>query len=581
MPFISRVKVRNFRCFRKETELDLEQSTYLVGINNSGKTALLSALHCFFDSNAFIPEYLNKTELLAKQEGYNRSDISITFDLNLVSGPVRKKRMTERYGGTIEVSKSFTFREVSKTIVEEYIILGEAFSFDGLDEDVQAVLNSVSISYIHPQEGQQLLEKAQEKFKDRLFNNWGRHASVSDRLRELQEQWGELRKTANTYLSSALTTNLRRIWPSSSTKVDLPSRIEDIVAVSDIAFRSSPSLPEVTLTSQGTGAQSAILYQTHYILDSDRSLHRGMYFPMWLLDEPESFLHADIAVQLAKLLNSNEWLASIQMVISTHSPIILAASRQNPERTRWVVFQNHAVQSQKSVSEVADEDITSVGEMMGDPNFDAYFSASANETRVFLEDSRPLTMQKLVESDIPVTLGLDGISQVKKYLTVYSALPEAVNGKVFFLVDNDLGSRELSQYLVRRRRDRHQDGFARYQVCENVFILLMSPGFRAEDLFDEFDDILDECCNGIYDEHLNFQDHVPLNLTRAVSALRRKERPENIEEAKELIRNEQDVKNIFWDRVQQSGYSIADRHRTLLRALIDLEEAESINEIMS
>lgn len=574
MGFIRKVKVRNFRCFRRQTELDLNQSTYLVGINNSGKTALLSALHCFFDSNAFIPEYLNKTELLAKQEGYNRSDISITLDLNLVSGPVRKRRMTERYGETLEVSKSFTFREVSKTIVEEYVILGRSSSFDGLDEDLQALLNSVSISYIHPQEGQQLLEKAQEKFKDRLFNNWGRHASVSERLRELQEQWDELRRTANNYLSSALTTNLRRIWPSSSTKVDLPSRIEDIVAVSDIAFRSSPTLPEVTLTSQGTGAQSAILYQTHYILDSDRSLHRGMYFPIWLLEEPESFLHADIAVQLAKLLNSSEWLANIQMIISTHSPIILAASRQNSERTRWVVFQNHAVEFQKSVSEVTDEDITSVGEMMGDSNFDAYFSASVNETRVFLEDSRALTRQKLVEAGIPVTLGLDGISQVKKYLAVYSSLPDAVNGKIFFLIDNDRGARELSSYLRRRRQDRYQDGFARYRVSENVFIVLMSPGFQAEDLFDEFDDILEECCTLIYDDYLNFREQIPLNLTRAVSALRRKERPGDLEEAKALIRSEQDVKDMFWHRVQQSGYSVADRHRTLLRSLMNLQGAE-------
>jgi len=573
MGFISKVTVRNFRCFRRPTELDLGQSTYLVGINNSGKTALLSALHCFFNSNAFIPEYLNKTELLSKQEGYNRSDISITFDLNLVSGPVRKRRMTDAFGETLEVRKSFTFREVSKSIVEEYTISGENFSFDGLDDDVQAVLNSVSISYIHPQEGQQLLEKAQEKFKNRLFNNWGRHASVSERLRELQQQWDDLRQTANTYLSSTLTANLRRIWPSSSTKVDLPARIEDIVAVSDIAFRSSPSLPEVTLTSQGTGAQSTILYQTHYILDSDRSLHRGMYFPMWLLEEPESFLHADIAVQLAKLLNSSEWLANIQMVISTHSPIILAASRQTPERTRWVVFQSHAVELQKSVLEVTDGDIMSVGEMMGDSNFDAYFSASADETRVFLEDSRRLTKDKLVDAGIPVTFGLNGISQVKKYLAVYSSLPEAVNGKVFFLIDNDLGTRELRQYL-HRRRDRHEDGFARYPVSDNVFIVLMPSGFRSEDLFDEFDDILEECCDSIYDDQLNFRDQVPLNLTRAVSALRRKERPGNREEAKALIRNEQDVKDMFWERVQQSEYSVADGYRTLLRAIMDLEEAE-------
>jgi AAA15 family ATPase/GTPase len=571
MPLLKKVTVKNFRCFRRVTTVDLEQSTYFVGINNSGKTALLSAIHCFFDSSAFSPEYLNKTELASRKGGYNRSDITVIFDLSLVTKQARKEHMTGRFGSSLKIKKSFTFREASRTVVEEYYIQGKPYTFDTLDEDVRALLRSVSISYIHPQEGQQLLEKAQEKFKERLFSNWGRHASVSKRLKGLQQQWDELRRTANSYLSTALTQSLQRMWPQSSTKVNLPEKIKDIVSVSDITFRSSLNLPEVTLTSQGTGAQSTILYQTHYILDSDRSLHRGMYFPVWLLEEPESFLHADIAVKLGKLLNSDEWLENIQMVISTHSPIILASSRQNQERTRWVVLENHAVEKQKFAKDASDEEIASIGQMLGDTNFDAYFTASTNKLLVFLEDERQLTIQRLTEAGIPVTRALKGIDNVKKYLFVFESLPEVVNGEAFFLIDNDKGQKQISQFCKADHQDKIESNFERYRVTDGVFVILMPKGFCMEDLFDEFNDVLEECCSKIYDDKLDFRDNVPLELTRAVAALRGKGRATSVAEAKALIRNENDVKDIFWNRVEQSGYQIAQSHRSALRSLMNIE----------
>jgi predicted ATPase len=575
MPLLKKVAVKNFKCFRRLTKIDLEQSTYFVGINNSGKTALLSAIHCFFDSSAFFPEYLNKTTFASRKGGYNRSDIAITFDLSLVTRQARKEHMTSRFGSSLEIKKSFTFREASRTVVEEYYIKTKPYTFDTLDEDVQKLLRSVSISYIHPQEGQQLLEKAQEKFKERLFSNWGRHASVSKRLKGLQQQWDDLRRTANSYLSAALTQSLQRMWPQSSTRVNLPEKIKDIVAVSDITFKSSQKLPEVTLTSQGTGAQSTILYQTHYILDSDRSLHRGMYFPVWLLEEPESFLHADIAVKLGKLLNSDEWLKSIQMVISTHSPIILASSHQNQERTYWVVMNNHNVEKQKLAKNVSDKEIASIGQMMGDTNFDVYFAASSKNPLVFLEDERELTMQRVTEAGIPATMVLKGMSKVNKYLSVFLSCSEIVDRQVFFLVDNDKGLKELRDFFQTAHLDKEESNFKLYRAgaTDSVSVILMPEGFRMEDLFDEFNDVVTECCSQIYDADLNLRANTPAELSGAVSRLRRRGRGRvtTLEEAKDLIRNEGDVKDIFWKRVEQSGYQIAQSHRKALRSLMNIE----------
>lgn len=569
MPFLKKLIVRNFKCFRKETSIDLDQATFLVGPNNAGKTALLAAIRCFFDTTVFSGRDLNKTEFAAKQEGFNRADITIEFDLNIATGKTRKERLTAKYGAQLAVRKSFTYREATGTVVVEYKVGENTYTyFDAMEKEAQEVLGAVSVSYIHPQEGDELLRKAQAKFKQRLFNNWGRHASVSEQLQELQQKWNELRKTANSYLSHTLTERLKTIWPHSTTKVDLPERIEDIVAVSDISFRSSSALPEITLTAQGTGAQSIVLYQTHYILDSDLSLHRGFYVPIWLLEEPESFLHTDIAIKLGNLLASNEWLESIQMVVSTHSPVILASSRKNAERARWITMDAHAVSEQKRVDAITDGDIDKIGKMMGDPNFDAYFTASQRGPLMFIEDTRPLTKTKLEEAGISVTKALEGASAVKKYVEVFRTVSGIVPKKAFFLLDNDKGMKEFGTYLTPQTLKAKQGQFSLYALGNEVFIVLLPEGFAVEDLFDEFEDEVEDCAKAIYQDDFSLRKIAPMNLTRAASAARAQGNLANLDEAKSTIRNQQDVKDRFWAKLATNNYKLAQAHAESIKKLI-------------
>jgi hypothetical protein len=107
---------------------------------------------------------------------------------------------------------------------------------------------------------------------------------------------------------------------------------------------------------------------------------------------------------------------------------------------------------------------------------------------------------------------------------------------------------------------------------EKIFIILMPADFSSENLFVEFDDILEECCSNIYDEDLNFKDNVPVKLSRAVSALRNKEKPTTLTAAKKLIKNEQDVKDIFWAKVEESNYQVDESQRDTLYALLGLQQ---------
>lgn len=555
MGILISIKARNFKCFRELADIQLSQGTYLVGPNNAGKTAVLQAISCFFDSNEYSSAYLNRTEYSRRQAGFNRFDISLTFDLGLVTGRARHDRMIAKHGDHLELTKSFTWREQSDIVVIAYSVGNETYEFEQLDADVKHLIGSVSISYIHPQEGAELMRKAQDKFKKRLFHNWGRHSSVSDQLAAVQQTWEVLRHTANAYLSRNLTERLREIWPTSELKIDLPDRLEDIVAISEIAFRSSPNLPEVSLTSHGTGVQSTILYQTHYILDSDRSLHQGMYFPIWLLEEPESFLHADIAFQLGRLLASSEWQSNIQMIISTHSPIILAGSKQNPETKKWIMIDKYEVKLDRAVSAVTDDEIASIGRVMGDSNFDAYFIGATAGPLILLEDGRSLTRRSFESAGIAVTKTLGGMSEVKKYLSVYLGVTEAINANTYFIVDGDKGINEIRHLLNNGEVVDEQEGWKKYKLGDRLFVIVLPEGSAAENLFDEWPDVLEVTVDDILNEDLSIKASIPTRLSRVVDPLRRNP-PTNRTDAIEQIRSMQDVKDRLYGCAGGIGFLV-------------------------
>lgn len=570
MGLLKRVEIRNFKCFRDWVGVDLNQSTYFVGANNSGKTAVLSAVAAFFDDEKFDPTFINKTELAARREGANRSEVKVTFDLDVVPGRARQARLKGIYGPSVSVTKQFIWREASETLTVQYKVSPrpDSLGFEDMEKDLRELISSVSVSYIHPQEGVELLRRAQAKFKQRLFHNWGRHASVAERVKAVQEKWVDLRATANNYLSQALSARLKDIWPGAEVKVDLPERIQDIVAVSDITFRSSPNLPQVTLPSHGTGAQSIILYQTHYLLDSDRTLHQGMYFPVWLLEEPESFLHADIAVQLSHLLSSPEWLASIQMMVSTHSPVVLAGSRGGEGACSWAVLDGHDLSWPKSLSQIGEDDVEKVGLLMGDPNFGVYFEASARGARVFLEDSRHETRECFERAGMSVTASLKGVTEVKRYLSVLESIGDMLPGQFYFIVDADEGLKQLQPYLGTKPQFERAGRWKKCKVAPSAWIVVLPEGAAAEDLFEEWEDTVEDAWNDVFDADGVFRESVPVKLTRLASQLRSRAGAGK-DELLGVFKKSQDVKDRFWER--SGEFEIQGEHIEALHSLLPPE----------
>ncbi|MEK7514602.1 MAG: AAA family ATPase [Patescibacteria group bacterium] len=567
MNLITQLKLKNFKCFRNEKIFDFAKSTYLVGINNSGKTAALQGVRYFFDNDQIKDgSFLNKAEFARKQSGYNRADITITFNLEVLTTKKRKNDLIKKYGKFLSVAKSITFTPESESTNVAWKINSSDLLAD-LPDGIRWLFGAVKLTYIHPQEGSLLLKNVQKRLRQRLLANWGRGAALTHNLKELEDKWNYMRDAANKYLSQSLTDSVQSFWPESKVTIDLPKKVREIIDIADINFQGDKALPEIELTSQGTGAQSTILYLAHYLLDSDRSLNRGEYHPIWLMEEPESFLHADLLAKLSKQLNSDKWLQNIQMIISSHSPILLASSRATAGQTRWTILGNFEIEQSIMVDKVSDNIIDRLGVLMGDNNFSAYFAVAEDKNLVFLEDKRELTLKVFRDSGINLTKGLEGVPEVGKFLDVLKTTPELLRSKAFFIVDNDKGLSQLSRHLS-NGVEKEGTGFKRYKCSDisEVYIICLPESKIVEDLFAEYDNHLSNCISKIWDAKFKVLDSTPSNLARVVGQARAHEVKSKEDQIK-LIKNTQDVKDLFWKDVEKNSYNISRENKEALMKL--------------
>lgn len=332
-------------------------------------------------------------------------------------------------------------------------------------------------------------------------------------------------------------------------------------------------MPEVLLSDQGNGVQSAVLYQTHYLLDCDKTIHRGVYFPIWLMEEPEAFLHADIAYKLGTLLVSDGWLSNIQFLATTHSPLILATSSAGGDRVRWSLVDKAGLVFSKKVPELGLEDIENISKRLGDPNFEVYFRISDNSPNIIIEDSRPETRDVLISAGINVTQQLTGSGALKKYADVLSGSDFALRMPVFFILDNDKGSTEFKGILTDDSLEATAGDYAIYKIGRRAYVILLPESYAIEDMFAEYDSYLDEVAHELFATGADGMlrpttDPVPAGLTRAHAKIRNKSAV-TLTQAKRLISKEQDVKDLFWSKVSNDGLEIAANDSSAIKALMD------------
>lgn len=573
MGLLKRIEIHNFECFRENTLIDLEDATFLIGENNSGKSSILRALCLFFNELEFKLYHLNKTELKRKQAWSRTTTISIIFDLSCLKLNAFKNRLIKfnKKQNLLKITAKFTYK--ADYPEEEFEILGKSNIYENLEPDIQKLIESVKINYIHPQEGTELLEKAQKKLQKRLLDNWGRSTVISKELNELENKWRKYRSDANKYLSSMLTENIKRTLGKGIVNVNLPESIKDVIKISEITFQADETLPEIQLTSQGTGIQQSLLYYASYLLDSDRTLRRNQeYHPVWLLEEPESFLHADMIIKLAKDLTSNEWLNNIQLLTTTHSGLLLSSSINSQSKILWNILSNHKLTDSYEPVNIDEGKVNKIGKLMGDPNFDVYFYS--NISKVFIEDKQPLLISLLANNQINAK-GLGGISEVHRYLKAFDVNSSGEIGKIMrgkFIIDGDKGKKDCRDYLKDDYKKNEKEGFTQYVHPNGSVIIVLPDGQSSERLIDEFPEYLNSLAHTICNEDLTLKSSIPNALAEVCGNLRRKFLNNPIsswDEVETELEKNDTVKHLFWKEVKDKNYELSAEKVKILKELLN------------
>lgn len=115
-----------------------------------------------------------------------------------------------------------------------------------------------------------------------------------------------------------------------------------------------------------------------------------------------------------------------------------------------------------------------------------------------------------------------------------------------------------------------KEGFKKFAVknSNGLFIIFLPDNYAVEDLFLEFDNHLKECISKLWNTSIwKRLPSIPRDLDRTHMSIRSKT-VSSKEEAIRLIKNTDDVKDLFWKKVEKYGYEFKNEYSKALKSLL-------------
>ena len=325
---IRNISVRGYRTIKDELSVPLDNVITLVGPNNAGKTNTLKAIQLFFTG------YENKLNYsfdkdICKGEKSLRTNIQITIgDFeeeadNDTADLIKQIRsiLDISTGSESEIILYLTFSENSNPVYRVFPNAKRPKGSDGVAYSrlerrlFDSILAKFSIHYIPSEKS--ISDLYEGLVMPYLFQRM--HDVLAPNLSALDMALMKASNEINEVLENGGLGSFK-------TSFELPK------APSDFFRNVGFNLKDVNTTSvfqKGMGIQSAVLLSSFcWISRQERSDGR---IPLWLLEEPESYLHPELATQCLSLLKTLS--THSQVVVTTHS---LGFVPQDPEKVLGV-----------------------------------------------------------------------------------------------------------------------------------------------------------------------------------------------------------------------------------------------------
>jgi len=305
------IRVRNFRSIAAEQHFPIPGRMTLVGPNNSGKTNLLKAVRVLFTGYNNSYGYTRDIDLTFSV-GKARTSITATFDGNELDDKAVYDSIDELHGlqGTTRTGNLITlnlyFTDTNTPVysffpnVKRPTTGAQSAQYSRTHISlVNTVLNGFSLHYVPSVKG------VTEIYNELLTPFLRRKIAkvMEPHMVEVDASLAEAATALNNELAAA-------DLPGFQASFSLPNQsVEDLVAGFDFMIADPQKTP---IHEKGMGIQTtALLAAFRWITKQENDVGRTV---VWLLEEPESYLHPHLAIGCNKLLDN---LAIDSTVITT------------------------------------------------------------------------------------------------------------------------------------------------------------------------------------------------------------------------------------------------------------------------
>ncbi len=351
---IKTIRISGFRGL-ENIEVNLESTTVLTGINNSGKTSFLKALQLVLGNRQFITQddfYIRdniKKEniiidilLIPVDEEYNQiEDFSEDWEILFTTDRIRldgdKSIIPLRTIVTLD--PLLNYYKSQQYIMQDW----PQFEDNGLfwynsDNGNKTRFNFDELPFFYMDAQRDILDdtKARSSYIGKMLSKI--EYSQED-IKEIEEQIAALNEKAVS--SSDILQNLKNTLSeldsaigSLSEKIEITpftKKIRDLSKGLSIYYSHDQDSFPMEYHGMGTRSWSSLLTLKSYIqlLTEKASVEKSVFFPVLAIEEPEAHLHPNAQKRLYDQISS----ISGQTIISTHSPYIAATSKLNQIRS--------------------------------------------------------------------------------------------------------------------------------------------------------------------------------------------------------------------------------------------------------
>lgn len=339
--FLKKVLINNYRCL-KDIAIELDNTTVLIGENNSGKTAFLDIIRNIL-SRVTTNTTFNEYDYYIGEDVENPQDsegISITFIFSEQHEEEWVEDIASKYINIIQPYHNDitgeNLMQVLLKVTSKYNNISEQFetSYDfinGLCEKLQQKTQNLILDFLklNPVFYLQALRDSGEVFSGKSFM-WGKFLKQvkfkPDDLQSLQEGIETLNSdiiTKDESLSQLVESmnNIDKILDFSkdgSVSVNaLPVKSWDLLSKAQVTLKNKENLIlPLERYGQGTQSMAIILLYEAYINILLKKIYNKYAQAILTLEEPETHLHPQAIRAFEKQLRN----IKTQKIITTHSP---------------------------------------------------------------------------------------------------------------------------------------------------------------------------------------------------------------------------------------------------------------------